>query len=72
MQVQLVYQFPTAQIANRFLNDVNASRQHDMKAKLYRGSNKVEVSYQYTDGGFDSTSSELDDLAYKYGGSEVN
>lgn len=72
MQNQIVYQFPSAQVANRFLNDVNASRLPDIKAKLFRGSDKVQVVYQYADGGFDTTSADLDDLANRYEGSEVN
>ncbi|GAB2703934.1 hypothetical protein Q4574_05445 [Aliiglaciecola sp. 3_MG-2023] len=72
MQNQIIYQFPNGQIANRFLNDVNSDQLPNIRAKLYRGSLKVQVTYQYSDSGFDSTSAELDDLAGKYGGEEVN
>ncbi|GAB5381245.1 MAG: hypothetical protein Alis3KO_16980 [Aliiglaciecola sp.] len=72
MQNQIVYQFPSAQVANRFLNEVNSSRLPDIKAKLFKGSDKVQVVYHYADGGFDSTSADLDDLANRYEGSEVS
>ncbi|MFA3793001.1 hypothetical protein AB6T38_17980 [Aliiglaciecola sp. SL4] len=72
MQNQIIYQFPSGQVANRFLNDVNSEQRPNIKAKLYRGSLKVQVTYQYADTGFDSTSAELDDLASKYEGEEVS
>ncbi|GAC15732.1 hypothetical protein [Aliiglaciecola lipolytica] len=72
MQNQIIYQFPSGQIANRFLNDVNAEQRPHIKAKLYRGSVKVQVTYHYSDTGFDSTSAELDDLARRYDGEEVS
>ncbi|WJG08605.1 hypothetical protein [Aliiglaciecola sp. LCG003] len=71
MQNQIVYQFNSAQIANRFLNEVNSSRLQDIKAKLFRGSDKVQVVYKFADKGFDSTISELDDMAARYDGKEV-
>ncbi len=72
MQNKIIYQFPSAQVANRFLNEINAPQLPHIKARLHRGSDKVEVVYFYADSGFDSTSSELDDLASKYDGAEFS
>lgn len=72
MQNKIFYQFPSAQAANRFLNEINAPQSPDIKAKLFRGSDKVEVKYVYADSGFDRTSSDLDDLAAKYDGTEIS
>lgn len=72
MQNKIIYQFPSAQIANRFLNEVNAPRSPNIKAKLHRKSDMVEVVYFYADSGFDNTSSELDNIAAKYDGVEAS
>jgi len=72
MQTQIVYQFPTAQVANRFLNEINSSRLPHIKAKLFKGSDKVQISYQFHGTEFDTTGAELDDLAEKYQGSELH
>lgn len=71
MQIQIIYQFPSAQVANRFLNDANSAHFDDLKAKLHRGSDKVLITYSYANKGFDTTGSELDDLAARYDGKEV-
>lgn len=71
MNNKLVYQFANGQIANRFLNDVNSSRFGDAKAKLFSADDKVVVNYPYTQGGFDTTGADLDDLAARYEGQEV-
>ena len=71
MQNKIVYQFPSAQVANRFLNEINAPQLAHIKAKLFRGSDKVQVVYTFSDSGFDSTSAELDDIAAKHEGSEL-
>ncbi len=72
MQTQIVYQFPSSQVANRFLNDVNSSQLPHIKAKLYKGSDKVQITYQFHGNGFDTTGAELDDLASNYQGSELH
>lgn len=72
MQTQIVYQFSTAQVANRFLNEINSSQLPHIKAKLFKGSDKVQITYQFHGTGFDTTGAELDDLAFKYEGSEIH
>ncbi len=71
MQAKIVYQFESAQVANRFLNDANASLDGKVKARLAKGSDTVSVTYQYSQGAFDTTSADLDDLAARYSGREV-
>lgn len=70
MQSQIVYQFGSAQVANRFLNAMKHWHVADVNAKLYAGSDKVQVTYTYADTGFDRTAAELDDLVTQYDGSE--
>lgn len=71
----LHFQFASGQIANRFLNELlhwtSTSGQIQVKAKLLRSDCSVKVSYLFDGKGFDYTSSELDDLAAKYGGCEI-
>ena len=71
MENQLIYRFPSSQIANRFLNSLKHWSVARVDAKLWGGSDTVKVSYEYSNTGFDRTSSELDDLAARYEGTEV-
>ena len=72
MENQLVYRFPSSQVANRFLNSLKHWSVAPVEARLWHGSDTVKVSYQYNNQGFDRTSAELDDLAASYEGSEVS
>lgn len=71
METQIAYSFASATEANRFLNELKPWSKAKVKASLYRGDSTVKVSYEYDGHGFDSTCSELDDLASRYNGSEV-
>jgi hypothetical protein len=71
MQTEISYRFERAQLANRFLNELKHWSVADVKAKLFRGSESVKITYEFDGNGFDYTCSELDDLASKYGGEEV-
>ncbi len=72
MENQIIYQFASAQVANRFLNTLKNWSVATVNAKLYRGADKVKVSYEYSDSGFDRTCAELDDLAARHEGTEVS
>ena len=71
MKTQIVYAFVTGQQANRFLNALKVWSVADVQVKLYRGADKVKVSYSFSGEGFDATSSQLDELAEVYGGWEL-
>jgi hypothetical protein len=71
MQTEICYRFKSAQVANRFLNELKHWSVADVKAKLFNGSDCVKITYQFDQKGFDYTCSELDDLAHKYEGGEV-
>jgi hypothetical protein len=73
MKFQLAYTFDSAQVANRFLNDASSGTIEGVSAKFYRDSNTVKLTYSFNEGngGFDSRSSDLDDLARNYQGTEV-
>ena len=72
MQVQIAYQFDSEQDAYRFLNSLKHWPVAEVDARFYRGADSVKVSYEYAAGGFDATSSELDDLAARHNGREIN
>lgn len=72
METHIIYVFANGQLANRFLNALKVWDIAQVQAKLYRGAEMVKVSYCYSDSGFDSTSSELDDLAVRYDGHEIS
>ncbi|WP_416307948.1 hypothetical protein [Neptunicella sp. SCSIO 80796] len=72
METQIAFAFDSAQVANRFLNALKSSGIDNLKAKLFRGSEKVIVSYCYEDKGFDQTAATLDDLASRYDGCEIS
>lgn len=71
MQTEIRYRFVSAQIANRFLNELKHWPVAQVKAKLFNGSDSVKITYEFDGKGFDYTCSELDDLAGKYAGEEV-
>ncbi|MDU0355910.1 hypothetical protein RS130_20270 [Paraglaciecola aquimarina] len=71
MQTEISYRFKSAQVANRFLNELKHWSVADVKAKLFNGSDSVKVTYLFDGKGFDYTCSELDTLADKYEGEEV-
>ena len=68
---EIRYQFETAPLANRFLNELKHWSKAEVKVKLFKSSHSVQVSYEYEAGSFDYTCSELDDLASQYGGTEI-
>ena len=72
MESQIIYAFASAQVANRFLNSLKNWSVADVDARLYGGGDKVRVKYQIDGRGFDSTCSELDDLAAMFEGHEVS
>lgn len=71
MQSEIRYRFVSAQVANRFLNELQHWPVAQVKAKLFHASDSVKITYEFDGKGFDYTCSELDDLAGKYGGEEV-
>jgi hypothetical protein len=68
---EIHFQFTSAPIANRFLNELKHWSKADVTAKLFKASHSVSVSYEYEAGQFDYTCSELDDLASQYDGKEI-
>lgn len=72
MQNRVAYQFPSAQVANRFLNTLTPWDKKEVIAKFFKGPDSVLVSYEFDGRGFDRTSSELDDLAESMGGHELS
>lgn len=71
MQTEIRYRFKSAQVANRFLNELKHWPVADVKAKSFNGSDSVRITYQFDGKGFDYTCSELDDLSGKYDGEEI-
>jgi hypothetical protein len=72
METHIIYGFASGQVANRFLNALKYWSVASVDAKLHGGANMVKISYRFEGKGFDSTSSELDDLAASYDGKEVS
>jgi hypothetical protein len=68
---EICYQFESAPVANRFLNELKHWSKADVTVKLFKTSHSVSVTYEYEAGSFDYTCSELDDLATSYGGTEI-
>jgi hypothetical protein len=68
---EIRYQFSSASVANRFLNELKHWSKAEVKAKLFKASNSVSVSYEYEVGKFDYTCSDLDDLACQHDGTEI-
>jgi hypothetical protein len=71
MTNEIRYQFSSSSVANRFLNELKHWSKADVKAKLFKASNSVAVSYEYDLGKFDYTCSDLDDLASLHSGVEI-
>lgn len=71
MQTEICYRFQSAQVANRFLNELKHWSVANVKAKLFNGPDCVKITYQFEQKGFDYTCSELDDLARQYEGEEL-
>ncbi|MCV2883375.1 hypothetical protein OE749_01520 [Aestuariibacter sp. AA17] len=72
MESKVIFEFHSAQTANRFLNTLKNWSVADVDARFFDGNCKVAVAYQYQTQGFDSTLAELDDLAANMGGWEVS
>jgi len=68
---EIRYQFDSAPVANRFLNELKHWSKANVTAKLFKASNSVSVSYEYEVGKFDYTCSDLDELASQYEGTEI-
>ncbi|HEA15976.1 MAG: hypothetical protein ACTH4U_11525 [Pseudoalteromonas prydzensis] len=72
MNSEIRYHFQSAQIANRFLNELKHWPIARVTTKLLNGGFDVKVSYQFDGVGFDYTCAELDELAAKHAGEEVS
>jgi hypothetical protein len=68
---EIKYQFSSSSVANRFLNELKHWPKADVKARLFKASNSVAVSYEYEAGNFDYTCSDLDELASLHDGVEI-
>ncbi len=71
MNTEIRYRFATSQIANRFLNELKNWPVAKVSARLINGAMAVKVSYEFDGVGFDYTCAELDDLAAKHQGIEI-
>jgi hypothetical protein len=73
MEIQMAFEFDTAQVADRFLNRLKSGSVSGVKARRYRGSTSILTSYMaVVDSGFDTTCQQLDDLAVSLGGAEIS
>jgi hypothetical protein len=72
METQIAYVFRSGQSANRFLNALKSGYVANVNAQLFKGSDTVKVTYETRSFDFDSTTSELDDLAERFDGREVS
>ncbi len=70
MHTDVEYCFPSEAIAYRFLNTVRHFEVDALRVTLGRNDHHVKVAYRPASYGFDSTLSELDDLARELGGEE--
>ena len=71
MKSQVEFGFASEMTAYRFLNTVKHMDVDSLVVKFGRNDRHVLVSYRYAVAEFDSTLSELDDLARELGGEEV-
>ena len=72
MEIQMAFEFDTAQVADRFLNRLKSGSVPGVKARRYKGSQSILASYTAVmDSGFDTTCQQLDDLAVAMGGREI-
>ena len=70
MQTDIEYMFPSEAVAYKFLNTVRHFDVDALRVRLGRSDHHVSVAYRPLSGGFDSTLSDLDDLARDLGGEE--
>jgi len=71
MENSVEFRFETEMSAYRFLNTVKHMDADDLRVKFGRTDHHVSIRYRYVVGEFDSTLSNLDDLARELGGIEV-
>jgi len=72
MNNQVEYCFDDEPTAYRFLNTVSGWGRNGVSVKYGRSSFHVKISYEVKVGAFDSTLSDLDDLAAMHQGQEVS
>ena len=72
MKSEIRYRFQSGQIANRFLNELRHWPIANVKTTLLNGGFDVKVSYYFDSAEFDYTCAELDDLAARHEGKEIN
>lgn len=72
METQIAYVFRSGQAANRFLNALKSGYVSNVHAQLFKGGDTVKVTYKSDTSGFDSTTSDLDDLAERFDGREAS
>ena len=71
----IIYSFDDGSRATRFLNYLKTGEVSDVKAGLCRGGKAVKVRYTITQEqvrGFNPTCQQLDDVAARFGGREVD
>ncbi len=71
MDNQVEFSFDSEMHAYKFLNTVKHFDADGLKVKFGRSDHHVNVSYRVAMGAFDTTLSQLDDLARDLGGEEV-
>jgi len=72
MQRHLAYQFETTQQASRFYHDIKSGDIESVKVRFHPDNYTVLSTYsEVPSGGFDNTSSKLDELSEVHGGREV-
>ena len=72
MKNQVEYQFDQEPNAYRFLNTVSNWEVPGLKVKFGQSSYHVRIVYELQQNGFDTTLSELDNLAANENGVEIN
>lgn len=73
MQANIVYGFDSSQSASRFLNKVKSEDFRGVKTSLGNGGLYVRVKYSLVETNtFDTTCSDLDELASQMGGVEIS
>ena len=72
MQRHLAYQFDTTQSASRFYYNIKSGDVEVLQQRFHPDNYTVQVTYAESHcGAFDSTSSQLDELAEHHDGREV-
>jgi len=73
MKATIIYGFESGQIATRFLNRVRANDFRGVRASFCNGGVNVRITYPLGDSSdYDSTCSELDDMASMLSGVEIS